>query len=153
MLRKIGLSSAMHGDAELIRDLLAAMQRSHADFTLTFRRLALVAEAPDELRLLGELFADSSDIEKWLGHWRERLARDPQTVAERAAGMRAASPAFVPRNHRVEAALSAAESGDYGPFHKLLGVLARPYDDQPQMAELAQPPQPSERVLQTFCGT
>ncbi len=149
--RKIGLSSAMDGDAELVRDLLAAMQRSHADFTLTFRRLALIADAPEPL--VRELFADSSDMDKWLRDWRQRLARDPQTVAERAASMRSVNPAFIPRNHRVETALSAAESGDYSPLRKLLGVLARPYDEQPELAELAQPPQPSERVLQTFCGT
>ena len=67
--------------------------------------------------------------------------------------MRAASPAFIPRNHRVQAALEAAESGDYALFHKLLGIVQRPYDDQPEVAAYALPPQPSERVLQTFCGT
>ena len=67
--------------------------------------------------------------------------------------MRAANPAFIPRNHRVEAALNAAESGDYSPFRKLLGILQRPHEDQPEVAEYEQPPQPSERVLQTFCGT
>jgi uncharacterized protein YdiU (UPF0061 family) len=68
--------------------------------------------------------------------------------------MRAVNPAFIPRNHRVEAALNAAsERGDYRPFRELLGILQRPYDDQPEVDAYAQPPQPSERVLQTFCGT
>ncbi len=153
MRAKIGLSSTQDGDAELIRRLLGAMQHSHADFTLTFRRLALVAEIPDEQTQLRQLFSASSDIAEWLRDWRDRLAGDPQSTAERVAGMRAANPAFIPRNHRVETALKSAERGDYAPFHKLLGILQRPYDDQPQMAEFAQPPQPDERVLQTFCGT
>jgi serine/tyrosine/threonine adenylyltransferase len=160
MRRKIGLSSTLDGDAELIRDLLNTMQQSHADFTLTFRRLALAAENPGEPQpRLRELFSGASnfpgtsDINAWLHKWQDRLAHDPQTPTARAAKMRAVNPAFIPRNHRVEAALNAAEAGDYSLFHKLLGVMQHPYDDQPEMAEYTQPPQPSERVLQTFCGT
>ena len=52
-----------------------------------------------------------------------------------------------------KAALAAAEGGDYSLFRKLLGILQRPYDDQAEVSEYSQPPQPSERVLQTFCGT
>jgi uncharacterized protein YdiU (UPF0061 family) len=153
MRHKIGLSSPMDGDAELIQALLTSMQHAHADFTLTFRRLALVAGDPAEQPRLLELFSQTAEIEGWLQSWRQRLAHDPQNSSERAAAMRAANPAFIPRNHRVEAALIAAEGGDYDPFRKLLQILQRPYEDQPQMDEYAQPPAPSERVLQTFCGT
>jgi serine/tyrosine/threonine adenylyltransferase len=153
MRRRLGLSSALDGDAELIRGLLTHMQNSQADFTLTFRRLALMAEDPSGQTRVRELFSADSGVEGWLRDWQQRLAREPQTTTERASGMRAANPAFIPRNHRVEAALSAAEGGDYGPFHKLLSILQRPYDDQPEVTEYAQPPQPSERVLRTFCGT
>ncbi len=153
MRRKIGLASALDTDIELIRALLTAMQHSQADFTLTFRRLALVAEAPAERLHFRELFSATSDIDEWLQAWQERLARDPQTGAERAASMRAVNPAFIPRNHRVELALKEAEGGHYGPSHTLLQVLSRPYDDQPAMQEFDRPPLPSERVLQTFCGT
>ena len=67
--------------------------------------------------------------------------------------MRAASPAFIPRNHRVQAALDAAENGDYRLFRKLLEILQRPYDDRAEGSEYSQSPQSSERVVQTFCGT
>jgi uncharacterized protein YdiU (UPF0061 family) len=153
MRRKIGLSSANDGDADLVRRLLTLMRHSEADFTLTFRRLALVAENPVAESQLRELFEQSSELDGWLRDWRERLASDPQAVAERIASMRAASPAFIPRNHRVQAALDAAENGDYRLFRKLLGILQRPYDDQAEVSEYSQPPQSSERVVQTFCGT
>jgi serine/tyrosine/threonine adenylyltransferase len=157
MRRKIGLSSAMDGDAELVKRLLATMRAGHADFTLTFRRLALEAasgaDQPSMQPSLRELFTDSPDLDGWLGDWRQRLAADPQTVAQRAATMREANPAFIPRNHRVQAALDAADGGDYTLFRKLLGILQRPCDDQPEVSEYSRPPQPSERVLQTFCGT
>jgi uncharacterized protein YdiU (UPF0061 family) len=68
--------------------------------------------------------------------------------------MRRANPAFIPRNHRVEEAIEAAVGrGDFQPFETLVEVLARPYDDQPENAGLADPPRPDQRVSQTFCGT
>jgi serine/tyrosine/threonine adenylyltransferase len=154
MRQKIGLSSAAEGDAALVERLLAAMQLSEADFTVTFRRLAVAAESPADQSALRELFATSSDIDGWLREWRERLVSDTQTIAERTASMRAVNPAFIPRNHRVEAALeAAAQRNDYGPFRELLKVLQHPYEEQPLAQEYAEPPQPSERVVQTFCGT
>jgi uncharacterized protein YdiU (UPF0061 family) len=153
MRRKIGLTSAAEGDAELVRRLLATLEQSHADFTLTFRRLALAAEAPDEESRLRELLTEGSDIGSWLRDWRSRLDNEPRPPGERAVDMFAANPVYVPRNHRVQAALDAAEAGDYAPFRTLLQVLQHPFDAQPDKSEYAQPPRPWERVLQTFCGT
>ena len=153
MRRKVGLSESAEGDADLIKRLLTAMEQSHADFTLTFHRLALAAETPAEEPRLRELFAQTADIGSWLRDWRSCMARDSGPFAARVAGMRAANPAFIPRNHRVQAALEAAEAGDIEPFRTLLGVLQHPFDAQPQRGEYSQPPAPSERVLQTFCGT
>jgi protein adenylyltransferase len=152
MRRKIGLSSALDADAELVKRLLNAMQHARADFTLTFRELTRVAEG-GERSALRELLAESTELEDWLHDWQGRLASDPRSAAERAASMRAANPAFIPRNHRVQAALEAADGGDYEPFRKLHAILERPYDDQAEVAEYGQPPRPAERVLQTFCGT
>lgn len=164
MRHKIGLATALDQDAELVRDLLTAMERANADFTLTFRRLSDVAAttstgpvqhdaAPTAEAGLRELFSTTSEIDAWLCRWRERLSREPQSSAERAESMRTTNPAFIPRNHRVQAALDAAEGGDYAPFRKLLAILQHPYSAQPEAAEYALPPQPAERVLQTFCGT
>jgi serine/tyrosine/threonine adenylyltransferase len=153
MRRKIGLSSALEGDADLIKRLLTAMEQSHADFTNTFRSLALAAARPGEEPRLRELFGETPEIESWLRDWRQRLGREPQPAVEKAAAMCEVNPAFIPRNHRVQAALNAAEAGDHAPFRALLEVLQRPYDEQPQRGEYTQLPSPSERVLRTFCGT
>jgi uncharacterized protein YdiU (UPF0061 family) len=154
MRRKIGLASAEEGDADLITQLLAAMQNAKADFTLTFRALAQAAETPENETALHGLFADSSAINDWLRHWRQRLQRDSQSSVERAANLRSVNPAFIARNHRVEAALNAASrDGDFEPFRQLLRILQRPFDEQPEFIEYTRPPQQSERVLQTFCGT
>jgi uncharacterized protein YdiU (UPF0061 family) len=68
--------------------------------------------------------------------------------------MKRANPAFIPRNHRVEQAIEAAvRLRDFGPFELLADVLSRPYDDQPEHAELAAAPGPGRGIYQTFCGT
>jgi uncharacterized protein YdiU (UPF0061 family) len=154
MRKKLGVASVEEGDVELTKRLFTVMQEGKADFTLTFRRLALAAESPQDPAALLELFARPADIAKWLQDWRQRLASESQDPAERAANMRRVNPAYIPRNHRVEAALNAAsDRGDFTPFHRLLAIVQRPYDDQPELAEYARPPEPEERVLQTFCGT
>jgi uncharacterized protein YdiU (UPF0061 family) len=144
MCRKIGLAHGLEGDADLLNRLFAAMQESEADFTLTFRRLALVAESVNAEPTLRELFAQGQGIDDWVRDWRARLASDPQSAAERAASMRRVNPAVIPRNHRVEEALSAAsERNDYQPFRRLLAIVQRPYDDHPDASEYERPPQPS----------
>jgi uncharacterized protein YdiU (UPF0061 family) len=153
MRRKIGLSAAAEGDAGLVERLLTAMAQSHADFTLTFGKLALAAESPDEEPGLRQLFAETSDIGSWLREWRSFMARDPKPPDERAAGMRASNPEYIPRNHRVQAALDAAEAGDHRPFRALLEVVQHPFGAQPAWSDYALPPRPEERVLRTFCGT
>jgi uncharacterized protein YdiU (UPF0061 family) len=151
---KIGLFTARDGDEALVQDLLDAMARNQADFTLTFRRLsdaALDAAADAEVRAL---FAEPSAYDEWAPRWQQRAGAEPQSAAERHAAMRAVNPAFIPRNHRVEAVIQAAvNNDDYAPFEELLAVLSSPYEDQPQLADYAEPPQPDQRVLQTFCGT
>ena len=68
--------------------------------------------------------------------------------------MHGVNPAFIPRNHRVEAVIQAAvNSDDYAPFEELLTVLSKPFEDQPAFAAYAEPPEADQRVTQTFCGT
>ncbi|WP_316232125.1 protein adenylyltransferase SelO [Bradyrhizobium sp. SZCCHNR1051] len=151
--RKLGLFTQREGDQPLAQALFDAMAAARADFTLTFRRLSDAAGSGD-LSEVRALFEDPTDFDEWAQRWRRRLAEEPQTAAERGEAMRKVNPAFIPRNHRIEAVITAAvENDDYAPFEELHAVLARPYDDQPDQAAYAEPPQPQERVLQTFCGT
>jgi uncharacterized protein YdiU (UPF0061 family) len=155
MRRKLGLLEEREGDAALIEALLGAMHAGEVDFTLAFRRLCDVAEDPaqDAPRArLRALFPEPEAVDRWLVDWRRRCAA--QDGAAQARTMRAANPAFIPRNHRVEQALDAAtRHGDFAPFERLLEVLARPYADQPEQAQYEEPARPGERVTRTFCGT
>jgi uncharacterized protein YdiU (UPF0061 family) len=151
--KKIGLFTAHDGDDALIQDLLDAMAKNQADFTNTFRRLSDAAADADDDRVRAQ-FTDPAAFDEWAVRWRQRIADEPQSPAERQAAMRAVNPAFIPRNHRVEAVIQAAMNhDDYAPFEELLSVLAKPYQDQPEFAAYADPPMPDQRVLRTFCGT
>jgi uncharacterized protein YdiU (UPF0061 family) len=151
---KIGLFTMRDGDEALVQDLLDAMAKHRADFTLTFRRLSDAAFDPAGDAEVRSLFVDPSAYDEWAARWRQRLGEEPQTAAERRAAMRSVNPAFIPRNHRVEAVIEAAVSrDDFEPFEVLLTVLSKPYEDQPDFAGYADPPEPHQRVLQTFCGT
>jgi uncharacterized protein YdiU (UPF0061 family) len=145
--RKIGLDGNQDGDDALVQDLLQRMAASGADFTLTFRRLGDAADGTDSAR---SLFAEPEAYDAWAEAWRHRRANGPVLDGQ---AMRRTNPAFIPRNHLVEAALNAATGGDFGPFEALLDVLARPFDDRPGLERYAVPPAENERVLQTFCGT
>ncbi len=149
---KVGFLERRDEDLALVAELLERMAEGQADFTLTFRQLCDSAEGDDGG--FRALIKKPAAIDSWLAKWRERLAREGLTPGQRAAAMRAVNPAVIPRNHRIEAAISAAQAdGDFTPFETLLAVLADPYGDQPLAAEYGKPPGPEEVVLRTFCGT
>jgi uncharacterized protein YdiU (UPF0061 family) len=150
MRAKIGLETPAEGDMDLARGLLDVMHRGGADFTLTFRRLGDALAEGRRLSGVRALFADPAAFDAWSRLWFARLDAEPGGDARRAAAMRRVNPAVIPRNHNVEAALAAAAGGDFGPFHQLSEVLARPYEDAPGYID---PPPADGRVYQTFCGT
>ncbi|WP_422927624.1 protein adenylyltransferase SelO [Singulisphaera sp. PoT] len=144
MRKKLGLRTDEAEDADLIRSLLDWMQKTRADFTNTFRDLSS-PELPADDRY------QAPEFQAWHTRWRERLGHEDSQGA--AALMRSVNPAFIPRNHRVEAALAAAESrDDLSVMQRLLDVLASPYEDRPELAEYREPPA-DESNYRTFCGT
>ena len=153
MLAKLGIAAGGEEDAALVDGLLAAMAAERVDFTLAFRRLTELADPsrPPEIAAFFEL---PPALEPWVRRWRERLAREDGTPAERRRRMAAVNPVFLPRNHLVEEVIAAAvERQDFGPFHYLVDLLARPCDWREDAARYALPPRPEQVVRETFCGT
>jgi protein adenylyltransferase len=152
--QKLGLFTARDDDRALAQDLLDAMAKNQADFTLMFRRLSDAALDPANDGKVRQLFAEPAAYDEWAARWRRRIGDEELTPAARQAAMQAVNPAFIPRNHRVEAVIEAAVNrDDFAPFEELLTVLSTPYHDQPALSAYAEPPEPHQRVLQTFCGT
>jgi uncharacterized protein YdiU (UPF0061 family) len=142
---KLGLSTEEDGDRDLFAGLLRWMHAAGADFTATFAGLARLAES-------AETPADPR-FSEWCAAWRARLAREPGSIAEAAARMRRANPVVIPRNHRVEEALAAAEVGDPAPLHGLLAALRDPFVETPENEPYRAGPPPGAGCYRTFCGT
>lgn len=152
MRAKLGLFSEEEGDLALATGLLTVMQGKNVDWTLAFRYLADAAEGREER--IHALFAEAPDFLEWSKVWHSRLSRESVARSDCARAMRGVSPAFIPRNHRVEEALSAAvERADYAPIDTLVKILARPFDEQPEFAVFAEPALPGPERYRTFCGT
>jgi uncharacterized protein YdiU (UPF0061 family) len=152
---KLGLTQAGDGDGDLVQGLMAEMQTSSADFTRVFRSLSEVARG----RTAGflDLFTAPETLADWIARWRNRLEEDGEgakrSADEIAAALDTVNPAIIPRNHRIEEAILAANDGDLKPFNRLVEALERPFEDRPEFAAYAEPPRPEQRVLRTFCGT
>lgn len=149
-------------DTALIEGWLALLQSSKVDFTLGWRHLADAAEGnPSPLR---SLFPDHLALDAWLPKWQARCAAENSqadasesriAASARAQAMRKSNPWLIPRNHRVEEALSAAtDENDFGPFERLLEALSTPYEEHAGFARFAKPaPESFTASYRTFCGT
>ncbi len=180
--RKLGLTESTPADDELFSQLLALMKDTQSDFTLTFRRLADLAgtapsgpvedgapsgqnsehqtgghntqQGPSLGPPVSGLYEFPGSFTPWLDKWRQRLAQDQRSAAARQADMYVANPVFIPRNHLVQEAISAAEEQqDFRPFNRLTDILAEPFRYDPALERYATPPLPEQVVRQTFCGT
>jgi serine/tyrosine/threonine adenylyltransferase len=137
---KLGLSTEQEGDAALADDLLKLMAEDRADFTITWRRLSAIDAARD-------CFLQRDKFDAWAARYRARLAAENSHDAERAARMNRVNPKFVLRNHLAQAAIEAAQRGDFGETERLLQVLERPFDEQPDHeAYAAFPPQGADQI-------
>jgi serine/tyrosine/threonine adenylyltransferase len=146
---KLGLTMELPEDLALIQSLLTAMAQGGADFTLTFRALAGPGAAAAR-----DCFSDPANFDTWAETWRARMSLETITADDRHHLMLSANPAYIPRNHRIEAVIQAATaSADFAPFHEMVDLLSRPFDEQPGREAYALGPAPEERVERTFCGT
>ena len=152
MRAKIGLTTEEAEDAALINDMFDAMEGQGVDYTNYFRALAQAASG--ETEAVTALFIDPTAIKEWLAKWAERIGRDGTDAATRITAMNAVNPIYIPRNHLVEAALSAAENdNDLEPFKTFLDVLADPFTQRDGLAAYSAPDPDGGANFKTFCGT
>ena len=154
MAKKLGLAEINDQDTALVEELFQLMADNEADFTLTFRRLADLADQDSGAQpTVKDLFEIPDALLPWLTRWRERQQQESNQAGARQTLMYAANPVFIPRNHQVQEAIAAANDDDLQPFHALHEALATPYRYDPELARYATPPHPGQEVRQTFCGT
>jgi len=139
-------------DLKLINDLLLLMEEGNADFTLVFRRLAQALRG--DIDTVRNLFEEPDAFDIWAQRWRQRLKQDGIAAEARAQAMNRINPIYIPRNHKVEEALTAAvEQDDMMPFSQMLGILSHPFEEVPENQAYALPAPISDLPYRTFCGT
>ena len=144
MRAKLGVSHVeAQGSAALIDELLALLKNSHVDYTSFFRHLGRAARGDAEPAR--GLFIDLAGFDGWLSRW--QALRPDADVMDRV------NPIYIPRNHLVEEALTAATAGDLGPLEQLLAAVTAPYDERPGLDRYASPAPEDFGKYQTFCGT
>ena len=139
MAAKLGIAEP---DLELGTDLMTLLHAQRVDFTSFFRALA-AGTARD-------LFLDRDAFDAWAVRRDALLPADRDAVA---AAMDRVNPVYIPRNHRVEPALRAAERGDLAPFRRLLDAVSSPFEERADLADLAGPPPEDAIPHVTYCGT
>ena len=146
MRMKLGILNSKPEDEQLITELLEWMKLKQADYSNTFRDLSQL-EKPS-----GKLY-DCENFRIWHKNWQGRLSKNKQDKLAALKVMKEHNPAIIPRNHNVEAALNSAVLGDLSVFQNLLDVLKNPYEETEKLIPYQSPPEPSDQVYQTFCGT
>lgn len=149
MMKKFGIAEITDQSSKLTADILVAMGENEIDFTVFFDSLTRVADGESSQVMLNLFESVDAGVEL-LEQWETLRSKDDDT----AFAMRQANPVVIARNHRVEQAIEAAVDDDnFEPFNRLCRVLENPYNIDPADRELIKPPQPRQRVTQTFCGT
>ncbi|WP_026553383.1 YdiU family protein [Arthrobacter sp. H20] len=145
MKAKLGLSGHQSDELilPLVDDLLALLTTGGVDYTAFFRSLSGAAGGEtDDVRTL---FATDEGLDAWVQRWK--------SLGPDAAAMDRTNPAYIPRNHLVEEALTAATAGDLEPFDQLLTAVTLPFEERPGLERYTAGAPGDFGAYRTFCGT
>jgi len=146
MKSKLGLFQDDKKDETLITDLLLWMHHNKADYTNTF--CYLMKENIEDNKIY-----NNEEFLSWKKQWKERLKLNGNTFDNSLKIMKVFNPIVVPRNHKVEEALDAANKSDLSLIKNLIKILQNPYEHQKNIKQFQLPAPLSEKKYQTFCGT
>ncbi len=144
MRDKLGLFGMDKDDKNLINNLLDWMKENKVDYTNTFCNLMNIHS--------DEVYENNYFVD-WKNKWKKRSEFNNSTKEKQIKLMRKNNPIVIPRNHKVEEALTQANKGNLDNFENLLNILKNPYDKQDKIEEYKIPAPPSNEKYQTYCGT
>jgi uncharacterized protein YdiU (UPF0061 family) len=151
---KLGFQTTGNEDIPLLERLLQAMHDSKVDFTSFFRRLSAVNSQTQvkDIALRNE-FIDRESIDQWFNDYLMRIKPENISDTERANLMNQVNPKFVLRNHLAQTAIKMAERGDFSEIQRLMGILATPFDEQPEYEDYAKSPPPGSNHVEVSCSS
>ena len=151
MRAKLGLFKELPGDLDLANDLLATAEGQDVDYTGLFRGMGVFVRG--NVAPVRALFANTAPFDAWVDRYLRRMRDETIPETTRAEAMDRVNPIYIPRNHLVDAALSAAVAGDMAPFDRLLALVSAPFTEQAGAEEYARPAPESFGKFTTYCGT
>jgi uncharacterized protein YdiU (UPF0061 family) len=144
MRDKLGLFGEHKDDKKLINDLLNWMEKNKADYTNTFCYLM-------NIKISNNNLYNDKDFINWSNVWKKRISINDSSKEKVLELMKKSNPIIIPRNHKVEEALKAANEDDLEIMNRLLSKLDNPYIEQKGIDDYQSPS--SDESYQTFCGT
>lgn len=151
---KLGLTTHQEEDRELLDSLFAVMQANHTDFTIFFRRLSgLQSAGPDGDGSLRDLFIDRPAFDQWAERYRARLRAENSADSARKVAMDQVNPKYVLRNYMAQVAIEKAQNKDFSEVERLLALLERPFDEQPDNEHYAGFPPDWSNQLSVSCSS
>jgi uncharacterized protein YdiU (UPF0061 family) len=154
MRAKLGLTTEQDADRDLIDGLLKRMADDKSDFSITFRRLAQFSTTEASLNApVRDMFLDRDAFDAWAAQYTSRLRAEGSIDAERSLRMNRTNPKYVLRNHLAETAIRQAQAGDFTETDRLLKVLERPFDEQPEHSAYADFPPAWAQSIEVSCSS
>ena len=121
------------------------MEKNQADYTNTFCHLM-------DIRSNDDIYKETNFL-AWIDKWKKRSDLNNSSKENQIKLMKLNNPIVIPRNHKVEEALTEADKGNLDKIMKLLNILKDPYNSQDITSEYHLPAPKSSKKYQTFCGT
>ncbi|QYY32962.1 MULTISPECIES: protein adenylyltransferase SelO [Cupriavidus] len=154
---KLGIHMPAGGDKEdepLLTSLFQLLHEQHVDYTLFWRNLARISSADGSGDApVRDLFLDRAAWDTWAESYRNRLRAEQSDDAARRVAMLAVNPKYVLRNHLAEIAIRRAREKDFSEVDRLLAVLSRPFDEQPEAEAYAALPPDWAGGLEVSCSS
>ena len=145
MRDKLGLFGEDKNDRKLIDDLLNWMEKNKIDYTNIFCHLM-------DIKIDNNTYKDKTFL-TWFDEWKKRSQLNNSFKEKKIELMKKNNPIVVPRNHKVEEALTEANNGSLEKMNKINNILKTPYSNQEDITEYQVPAPTTNEKYQTFCGT
>jgi len=123
--------------------LLNWMEKNKIDYTNIFCHLM-------DVKIDNNTYKDKTFL-MWFDEWKKRSQLNNSSREKQIELMKKNNPIVVPRNHKVEEALEAANKNDLKVMNDLLSILKKPYSKQKNIENYQSPS--NIKDYQTFCGT
>ncbi|RYE74855.1 MAG: YdiU family protein [Oxalobacteraceae bacterium] len=133
------------GDVDETKETLAIYQPAFS------RKMDAEETGSDEA--VRDLFLDRAAFDQWAVQYRARLLQENSNDVQRRLAMHRANPKYVLRNYLAQQAIEKAQIKDFSEVQRLLGVLERPYDEQPENAHYAALPPDWASELEVSCSS